>query len=68
MQEATISTSTRTPSRSRASLLPAQQGTESFGKVEGVSIGDSDETELSKRRRIQETKMLLPKLRIVLPL
>lgn len=46
MQQATIITSTWTPSHSRALLLPAQRGRESFGKVEGVSIGDPDETEL----------------------
>lgn len=45
MQQATIITSTRTPSHSRALLLPAQQGAGSFGKVEGVSIGDPNETE-----------------------
>jgi len=45
MQQATIITSTRTPSHSRALLLPAQQGTESFGKVGGVSTGDPDEAE-----------------------
>ena len=69
MQQATVITSTWTPSRNRALLLAAQQGRESFGKVEGVSIGDQNEagTGLSKRRRIQEIKMLLPKSRLVLP-
>lgn len=46
MQQATIITSTLTPSQSRPLLLPAQQGTGSFGKVERVSIGDPNETEL----------------------
>lgn len=46
MQQATIITSAPTPSQSRPLLLPAQRGTGSFGKVEGVSIGDPNETEL----------------------
>lgn len=45
MQQATIITRTPTPSHSRALLLPAQQGTGSFGNVEGVSIEDPNETE-----------------------
>lgn len=67
MQQATIISSTPTPSQSRALLLPAQQGTGSFGKVEGVSIGIPNETELGwVNEEAKSIKMLLSKLRIVL--
>jgi len=46
MQQATIITSIWTSSHSRASPLPAQQGTESFRKAEGLSIENPAETEL----------------------
>lgn len=46
MQQAAIITSTWTHSHSRALPLPAQQGTESFRKAEGLSIENPDGTEL----------------------
>lgn len=46
MQRAAIITSTWTSSHSRALPLPAQQGTESFRKAEGLSIENPGETEL----------------------
>lgn len=46
MQRAAIITSTWTSSHSRALPLPAQQGTGSFRKAEGLSIENPGETEL----------------------